>query len=129
MTFYVTEVCRDCGNLKSVCSSEELSDKWYPQRTVCYATAAKEAAWRAVNAHHKPKPDDHGPHTTDGWGIWTAQFDLTPDDDFEGALRLLGAPSPGSQSDHEHQYADDAEHHAGLSDIFSTERGKQHGNQ
>lgn len=129
MAFYVTEICHDCGNLRSVCSDEALSDKWYPQRTVCYASAAKEAAWRAVGAHHKPKPDDHGSHVTDGWGIWTSQFDLTPDDDFEGALRLLGAPVASGETDDQQQHSDDAEHHASLPDIFSTERGEQHGDQ
>lgn len=127
MSAYVTDVCPTCGNLRAVCSDEAISDQWFPQRSVCYATAAKEAAWRAVNGHHKPKPDDQGPHITDGWSIWASPFDLTPSDDFGGALRLLGAPAPGSEADDEQQYADHSEHDPGLSDIFATEGGEQRG--
>lgn len=128
MTFYVTEVCPSCGNLRSVCSDEDLSDQWFPQRSVCYATAAKEAAWRAVRAKHKESDRDaSGPHILDGWGIWASQFDLTPADDFEGALRVLGAPVAGGEPDDQQQYADDSEHDAGLSDVFSSESGEERG--
>jgi hypothetical protein len=81
MTDFVTEVCRDCGNLRSVCSDPTLP--WYPQRSYCYATAARDQIWRRTRKAYKhPDADAAEPHVTDGltWGM--SRHDLTPDDDF-----------------------------------------------
>lgn len=74
-------VCQSCGNLRSVCSQEDVD--WYPQRSVCNATAARELAMRQFHAKHantKPSPDDY--HPADGMSLWVSDLDLTPDDDF-----------------------------------------------
>lgn len=103
MIAFFTDVCPDCGNLRSVCSDEALAGEWYPQRNICYAQAAKEVTWRRVRATLKqPSFDDPKPHLTDGWSIWASQYDLTPDDDFEGALPLSGQQTLGD----EHQAGD-----------------------
>lgn len=81
MIAYVTEICRDCGNLKSVCSDPERP--FYPQRRMCYATATREVtARRLVDKYGHPEGVEV--HPTDGMGIWASPEDLTPDDDFLG---------------------------------------------
>lgn len=91
MTFYVTEVCRDCGNLKSVCSDPLVP--WYPQRSYCYATAAREQEWRQTRKVYKqPEPTDDAAHITDGLAWWVSTHDLTPDDDFYGVQSLVAGP-------------------------------------
>lgn len=98
MTFYVVEVCRECGNLKSVCSDPLVP--WYPQRSYCYASAAREQEWRQTRKVFKqPEPTDDAPHITDGLAWWMSQHDLTPDDDFYGAQSLVGRPGEQSQGD------------------------------
>lgn len=98
MTFFVTEVCRECGNLRSVCSDPLLP--WYPQRSYCYASAARDQTWRRTReVFDHPKPTDPSPHITDGlsWGM--SRHDLTPDDDFFGEASLVGRTeqAPGDQ--------------------------------
>ena len=97
MTAFVTEVCPDCGNLRSVCSDPSIP--WYPQRSYCYPSAAVMQTWRRTRERFEsPKHDDPSPHVTDGlkWGM--SQFDLTPQDDFFGE----GSFTPGQQAeDHE----------------------------
>lgn len=93
MTFYVTEVCRDCGNLKAVCS--DPTTLFYPQRSYCYASAGRDQTWRRTfKAYEHPKPDSESPHITDGLSWWMSQHDLTPDDDFFGEGRLRGGTPP-----------------------------------
>lgn len=98
MTFFVTEVCRECGNLRSVCSDPLLP--WYPQRSYCYASAARDQTWRRTReVFDHPKPTDPSPHITDGlsWGM--SRHDLTPDDDFFGEASLVGRTeqAPGDE--------------------------------
>jgi hypothetical protein len=101
MTDFVTEVCRECGNLRSVCSDPTLP--WYPQRSYCYASAARDQIWRRTRKAYKhPDADAAEPHVTDGltWGM--SRHDLTPDDDFFGEQALTGGPK---QPDGEHHEA------------------------
>ena len=69
---------------------------WYPQRHICFATKARDAADRAFGEKHKAKPfhngrekgwaKDYSPqtpfHFRDGVRVWVSQHDLTPDDAF-----------------------------------------------
>lgn len=90
MTAYVTDVCERCGNLRSVCSDPEAI--WYPQRAVCYATAAAAQTHReTAKRFGHPEPDDPSPHESDGLEWWASPHDLTPEDDFFGTQSLLGA--------------------------------------
>lgn len=97
MTALLTEVCGRCGNLKSVCSDPEMA--WYPQRTMCYATAADEMAWRKARLLYKsPDAKSAASHPLDGMSIHVSIDDLTPDDDFldtqeEAAMRAAIAAS------------------------------------
>lgn len=79
MIAYLTEVCTDCGNLRSVCSDPEVA--FYPQRRMCYATAARDIATRRLTAKHG-HPEGTEAHPTDGMRVWMSPEDLTPDDDF-----------------------------------------------
>ncbi len=89
MTAYVTDVCERCGNLRSVCSDPNVT--WYPQRTICYATAIAERMYRRTNKIYKhPEPTDDSEHATDGMQWWSSTHDITPDDDFFGEAALLG---------------------------------------
>ena len=74
-------VCGRCGNLRSECSRDD--GIWYPQRSVCNATAARELTLRQFHAKHgktEATADDY--HPADGVTIWMSDVDLTPDDDF-----------------------------------------------
>ena len=105
MSAYVTEVCSQCGSLKSVCSDPERS--LYPQRSVCYVTATAQAVDRRVRDHHgAPDAKSVFPHFTDGSSTWMSQFDLTPDEDFGGAL---GVSADQQALSHESQSADSDE--------------------
>lgn len=74
-------VCPQCGNLRSVCS--DPSTPWYPQRTICWATATRENISRRWHAKHEgAQPDPLGFKPTDGTTLWVATADLAPDDDF-----------------------------------------------
>jgi hypothetical protein len=96
MTAYVTEICPSCGNLTSVCSDPEVA--WYPQQSVCYATAAREQTSRALyDAHGTPDPTSQEPHFMDGKTVYVSVHDLTPDDSFGGALAVLPTEQPVGQ--------------------------------
>lgn len=99
MMFYLTDVCRECGNLKSVCSDPTV--QYYPQRSYCYASAAREQIWRRTRKAYKhPDADAAEPHITDGLAWWMSLHDLTPDDDFFGEAALTGRPQqPNGQQD------------------------------
>lgn len=74
-------VCPNCGNLRSVCSDPDTD--FYPQRTICWATAAQQVVLRRWHKkHEKAQPDEAGYLPTDGTTIWVSPDDLTPDDDF-----------------------------------------------
>ena len=80
MTAYMTDVCPSCGNLRSVCSDPERA--WYPQREMCYASAATELTRRRLAKRYEDKPPGTADlHDTDGMRLWSSQEDLTPDDD------------------------------------------------
>lgn len=80
MTAFMVEVCPSCGNLRSVCSDPERS--WYPQREMCYASAALEVTQRRLVAKHEKKKRGSDLHPLDGMRVWISEDDLTPDDDF-----------------------------------------------
>ena len=81
MTAFVTDVCPDCGNLVSVCSSEDFTG--YPQRRMCYSTASLQLTRRRLQKKYaKKQPGTDGLHPTDGMSVWISTDDLTPDDDF-----------------------------------------------
>lgn len=74
-------VCPRCGNLREVCSDPEVG--YYPQRDVCYSTAAHELTMRRLKSKHKdnePGPDEF--HPLDGVRVWMSAHNLTPDDKF-----------------------------------------------
>ena len=86
---YRDALCPNCGQLKSICSNPDQD--LYPQRTVCHITATRLAINRRVQAHHekaKPSPQNGWVHPLDGTTVWMSTSDLTPDDDFDGALPL-----------------------------------------
>lgn len=94
MTSYVTDVCRHCGNLRSVCSDPGRA--LYPQRDYCYVTAVRELTWRQVEKRYGPPKGTDGLHETDGMLLWVSEHDLSPDDDFNA---LGPAPSARGQAD------------------------------
>lgn len=100
MTDFLTELCPSCGNLKSVCSDPTMP--WYPQRSVCYATAAREQVWRMTwERYGRPEQKD-AKHVTDGLSWWLHREDLTPEDDFFGEglyVPGVGLPAADSQAD------------------------------
>lgn len=73
-------VCQSCGRLRSVCSDPSVKN--YPQRSMCYVTAAEEVTWRRVRDKHKDNTPGKDPHPLDGMSIWMSEQDLTPDDRF-----------------------------------------------
>jgi hypothetical protein len=90
MTALITDVCDRCGNLRSVCSDPAVVA--YPQRSVCYLTAAVEQMYRRTNRVFKhADPDDPTPHEADGLQWAASLYDLTPEDDFFGDAALLAA--------------------------------------
>ena len=75
------ERCQQCNGPRSECEDDSVA--WYPQRHICWKTAAAEVAmrrWERVN--EDAKPDAAGYLPTDGTKLWVASEDLTPDDDF-----------------------------------------------
>lgn len=87
LTEFESETCPHCGNLRAICSDPEglHGEGFYPQRDICYVTAAREIATRRFNEKHKKaEPSQANGYTlpTDGTTIWAATSDLTPDDDF-----------------------------------------------
>lgn len=106
-------ICPHCGNLKVVCSNPDGIDGvgYYPQRTVCWVTAARDRSIRMfAKLHEKAQPDAAGYLPYDGAFFHASLTDDTPDDDFleEGALldliaRMRQVPGDGDQSaDHGH---------------------------
>lgn len=78
---YEQDLCPDCGNPRSVCSDPNVDN--YPQRSVCWVTAAGQVAQRRwAKKHENAKPDREGYLPDDGVRIWMSRTDLTPDDDF-----------------------------------------------
>lgn len=76
-----SEVCGQCGQLRSVCSDPETP--WYPQRATCWSTATRTVVERRWHEKHEnAKPDVAGYLPTDGVTVWVSPHDLTPDDDF-----------------------------------------------
>lgn len=73
-------VCPSCGNLRTVCTDPEVA--WYPQRTVCYATAARDVTVRKLAKRYEKSPPGTEMHATDGVSVWVSTEDLTPEDDF-----------------------------------------------
>lgn len=73
------ELCPACGNLRSVCSDPERA--FYPQRSMCYASAVKEVVLRRLRKRHDGEPGTEL-HPLDGMGVWVSPDDLTPEDDF-----------------------------------------------
>lgn len=89
-------ICPDCGNLAAICSTPDglTGEGYYPQRRVCYATAAREAAWRQyTRPYKKTEPDAAGFHPLDGVAVYVALTDENPEDDF------LSPPSDLTPSD------------------------------
>ena len=88
--------CPQCGGAAEECRQPEK--RWYPQRTICYATMERAAAeWRYDQLHQDPESPYHDGsfknwsekrtveapyHYGDGVNIWVAPVDLAPDDDF-----------------------------------------------
>jgi hypothetical protein len=78
---YEDALCPQCGQLRSICEDPEIG--WYPQRHICWATTAREAATRRwAKKHEKAEPDSVGALPTDGTIVWVSDEDLTPDDNF-----------------------------------------------
>ena len=73
-------VCPSCGNLRAVCSDPGVA--WYPQRTMCYASASLEVVRRKLTKKHEKARPSEALHPLDGMGVWVSQYDLTPDDSF-----------------------------------------------
>lgn len=103
MTAFVTEVCGECGNLKSVCSDPDV--RAYPQRSYCYFSAGVAQTWRRTWAmYDHPDPKSERPHETDGLKWWLALEDLTPEDNFFVPATGLGAsrpPAPNGETDYQ----------------------------
>jgi hypothetical protein len=56
---------------------------WYPQRSVCWATASREAVNRRLHEKRQDvKPDERGYLPSDGETVWVSLLDLSPEDDF-----------------------------------------------
>lgn len=84
--------CPQCGNLRAICSDPDgvHGEGFYPQRDVCWVTAAQDVATRRFRKlHEKAKPDAGGFLPTDGSLVWASPENLTPDDDF-----LAGSLAP-----------------------------------
>lgn len=73
-------VCPNCGNLRSVCSDPDIP--WYPQRSECYASAAKDLTWRRLRKRYQQEPDVSRLHPLDGVNVWMSEHDFAPDETF-----------------------------------------------
>lgn len=74
-------ICPKCGNERSVCS--DPTRPWYPQRSICYASAVSEQAnWLFHEKNPSKRTPDKPGLVTDGTHVWAATEDLTPEDDF-----------------------------------------------
>lgn len=75
------ERCPQCKQPRELCSNPRTL--LYPQRHICYVTAAEERSRRLrARVTEGAKPDRNGYLPTDGELIWVSAEDLTPDDDF-----------------------------------------------
>jgi len=64
-----------------VCADRDVD--YFPQRTICWATAARRVAQRRWEKRIKDaNPDAAGYLPDDGVTVWVSPHDLTPDDDF-----------------------------------------------
>lgn len=78
------ETCPDCGQQRSVCSDPAAD--YYPQRRICWASAASEVVHRHWSKlHDDDKPDSAGYLPADGVSLWVSPYDLSPGDDFLSA--------------------------------------------
>lgn len=80
MLAHFRDICPACGNLRSTCSDPEAT--WYPQRTMCYASAVRDLTRRKVTKKYGEEPGTSDLHPTDGMSVWASSDDLTPDDHF-----------------------------------------------
>lgn len=82
MIAYVREVCSYCGNLRSVCADPNVD--WYPYRSTCYATAAREVVLRRLQKKHAKSPQHEALdlHPLDGMHVGVSTENHNPDDDF-----------------------------------------------
>jgi hypothetical protein len=104
--------CPQCGNPREVCSQPDV-DVW-PQRSVCYVTAVREAAQRSWRAHVDGKTvPPVEVRRDDGVTIWASLVDLDPDGPgFEGEVGLA-VPSGlvgAEQATHQQPHAGQPEH-------------------
>lgn len=102
--------CPHCGNPSEVCSDPMA--KWYPYRSICYATMARQAANETYDDLHKSRPYHDGQfenwgqerserfpfHARDGVTIGVADRDLAPDDYFLGRPQQISEQTLGSLS-------------------------------
>jgi len=73
--------CPDCGRPTEICA--DATRDWFPQKTVCWASAARSVAIRRWQARtENASPDAAGYLPDDGVTISVSQIDLTPDEDF-----------------------------------------------
>ncbi len=86
------ERCPDCGQPRDVCADRDVD--YFPQRTICWATAARRVAQRRWDKRNEnAKPDAAGYLPDDGATVWVSPHDLTPDEDF------LTSGNPRTQTD------------------------------
>lgn len=75
------ERCPECNGPRADCEDPDVP--WFPQRLICWKTAASNVVHRRWQAKHEDaQPDSAGYLPTDGARIWLSKDDLTPDDDF-----------------------------------------------
>ncbi|GAA4123248.1 hypothetical protein GCM10022215_29710 [Nocardioides fonticola] len=88
--------CPQCGRPREECG--DPTKRWYPQRSICYATREAAAAQRMYDHLHAEKPFHDGTYSgwvkdfapgagkiyryEDGASIWAAPVDLNPEDKF-----------------------------------------------
>lgn len=99
--------CPQCDGDPAVCGDEDVD--WFPQRTICYTTAARSVAARLYQERFKdrefhdgtyrPMSEKWSPatpwHYMDGVNIWVSPVDLTPEDMFLG--ESAAEESPGDE--------------------------------
>lgn len=71
-------VCRQCGNLRSVCSDPTID--WHPDTATCWPTATQQWGLRRLaKKHENAKPDDTALHPLDGVTLWVSQVEPEQD--------------------------------------------------
>jgi hypothetical protein len=82
---------------------EDIDGDWFPQRDICWSTAAAQVAQRKYDKLHEQRPWHDGTETVwnekyslltpfhyrDGTSLWVSKHDLTPDDMFLGDQGLV----------------------------------------